>query len=170
MIDNYLIEYSSIELFSIEELLHILNATEGKRISELKVRDLTFHNNKEIWRGEGVYLFRRNKDIVYVGKVSSMSFTERIGKHFDLRKEAWMNRLLKLISEKELILNEETLENLKSASLHAFENLNIVLINFKTREVSRINRLETLLRACTKPLNGFKNLKINDYNQIINQF
>ena len=167
-IDNFLIEYHDIENKSIRELLKLLNETEGRKLNELKVLDLSYHNGNPIWPGEGVYIFRNGKRAVYVGKVSSMSFTERIARHFDFRSFAWMNRLLKLISERELKHEKLNHENLKIASKYAFENLNIVLINFSNRD--RINRTERLLRSCTQPLNKFKKLTEKNLEQIVKEY
>jgi hypothetical protein len=166
--DNYLLEYEEIKDLSIRSFLELLDKTEGKQLSELKVRDLSYHNDQHIWPGSGVYLFRDQKRVIYVGKVSAMSFTERIAKHFDYRPAAWMNRLLKLISEKEFKHERHTSVNLKIASKYAFENLNLVLINFEDR--SRINRTERLFRSCTQPLNKFKNLTEKNLEKIIGEY
>lgn len=166
--DDFLIEYKNIEKKSIQDLLDILNQTEGKKLNDLKVQDLSYHNGKPIWPGEGVYIFRDDKRVVYVGKVSSMSFTERIAKHFDFRSFAWMNRLLKLLSQKELKHEKQDHDNLKIASKYAFDNLNIVLLNFQSR--ARINRTERLLRSCTEPLNKFKNLTERNLDKIIGEY
>jgi len=159
--DNYLIDYEHVKNSSITDFLEIVSKAEGKRLNELKVQDLTYQNGKEIWPGEGVYIFRNNREIVYVGKARSMSFTERVPKHFDFRHFAWFNRLLELICTKTLGL-EWNDENAKKASSYAFKNLNLVLINFKDRD--RINRIERLLRASTESLNKFKNLKVKNFN------
>lgn len=166
--DDYLIEYTNIENKSIQNFIDLLNNTKGKKLKDLKVQDLSYHNGQPIWPGEGVYLFRNDKRVMYVGKASSMSFTERIAKHFDFRSFAWMNRLLKLISERELKHKKQNHDNLKIASKYAFENLNIVLLNFEKRE--RINRTERLLRSCTEPLNKFKYLTERNLEKIINKY
>ncbi|MBL4653646.1 MAG: hypothetical protein JKY53_12410 [Flavobacteriales bacterium] len=162
---KYVIEYNEIKCLSIREAKkHILNC-DGIRLDEMKVKDLTYHNDEFIYPGSGVYIFRNGKQIVYVGKCSSMSFTERIAKHFDLRKVAWMNRLLKLICER-IQGNKVTDDNLKIASKYAFENLSLVLINFKERD--RIDRTERMFRATYKEaLNTFKKLKIRDESVVV---
>lgn len=167
MTDDYLIEYDEIKHSSISDFIEKIKTTEGKKLSELKVMDLTYHNGQLIFPGEGVYIFRENQEIFLVGKVSSMSFTERIPKHFDYRPFAWFNRLLFLVCERHLKL-ERTEENFKVASKYAFENLNIVLVNFKNRE--RINRTERLLRSCTNTLNKFKYLQEKDLTKLVNEY
>lgn len=86
--DQYLIQYRDIENATIQNLLDKLDLIEGKALNELKVQDLSYHNGIPIWPGQGVYLFRKGKRVLYVGKVSSMSFTERIAKHYDFRSFA----------------------------------------------------------------------------------
>jgi hypothetical protein len=165
--DDYLIEYDTLRGFSIRDLLKTIEKTKGKRLDELKVMDLTYHNSIEIWRGEGVYIFKEQKRIIYVGKASSMSFTERIPKHFDLRHDAWFNRLLELICIKILGL-EWNDENAIISSKYAFKNLNLVLINFKDRK--QIDRIERLLRSCAEPLNEFKKLKEKNHDKSLDDY
>ena len=165
--DNYLIEYESIKHLSIKEFLQHLESVKGKNLNELKVSDLSYHNLTPIWPGEGVYLFRNNKNITYVGKVSSMSFTERIPKHFDIRHFAWFNRLLELICVMEL-KHKWNNAGAKKASKYAFENLNLILINFSNRQ--RINRTERLIRSCSGALNRFKSLQENNLNKTIDNY
>lgn len=165
--DNYLIEYEDVKESSIQHLLETLENTEGKLLNDLKVKDLTYHNLTEIWPGEGVYIFREDKKVIYVGKARSMSFTERVAKHFDFRHFAWFNRLLELICTKLLELSWND-ENAKKASQYAFQNFNLVLLNFKERE--RIDRTERLLRSCTNPLNKFKKLHVSNLNKIVNKY
>lgn len=164
--DNYLLEYENIKTGSIKDLLALLQDTQGKKLNELKVKDLTYHNDKPIWPGTGVYLFRNEREIVYVGKAQSMSFTERIAKHFDLRTYAWFNRLLELICTKGLGL-EWNNENSITASKYAFEKFNVIFINFAEPEL--IDELETLLRSCTPALNKFKNRRKEDLSEIVDE-
>lgn len=156
MQNDFLIQFDDIKHLSITSFIDKIYDTTGKRLNDLKVKDLSYHNGELITPGEGVYIFREGKEILLVGKVSSMSFTERIAKHFDYRPYAWFNRLLFLLCERHLKL-ERNEENFKIASQYAFDNLNIVLINFGDR--SKINRIERLLRSCTNTLNKFKHLK-----------
>jgi hypothetical protein len=102
-----------------------------------------------------------------VGKNSSMSFTERIGKHLDFRHGAWFNRLLVLICQRQLKI-EVNDENLRIASKYAYDNLNLVLINFNNKE--RINRTERLLRSCTNSLNKFRNLRENNLEKLVKDY
>lgn len=165
--DDYLIEFEEIESYSVSAFIDRIKRTKGKKLSDLKVRDLTYHNEEPIWPGEGVYIFRENEEILLVGKVSSMSFTERIPKHFDVRPFAWFNRLLYLTCVRHLKL-EKNEKNFITASKYAFENLNLVLINFKKRE--KINRIERLLRSSTNTLNKFKKLKELKFDKLLDEY
>ena len=165
--DNYLLQYSDLENLTLREFKDKVEKLQGINLKDLKISDLTFYNGNPILPSEGVYIFREGTNFVYVGKVTSMSFTERIPKHFDTRTFAWFNRLLKIICEKK---NEKEItdENLIEASKFAFKNLNLILINFTKRE--RINSIEKLLRASTNTLNRFKTLGITDNNLIIKNY
>lgn len=165
--DDYLIEYDNFKFKSINNLLDRIKRIKGKRLNELKISDLSYHNSEIIWPGEGIYIFRSNDKIIYVGKVSSMSFTERIPKHFDVRHFAWFNRLLKLICKKILSV-EWNDNNAIISSQYAFKYLDLVLINFTTRE--RINKTESLLRASLNPLNKFKTHKTIDAKNILHNY
>jgi len=162
MKDQYLLEFDDIQHLSIESFLNAIQRTPGIKLEELTVKKLSYHNEEIIYPGMGVYIFRTGTKFKYVGKVSSMSFTERIPKHLDVRPYAWMNSLLKILALKEL--NETNIERreLEKASKYAFDNLNLVLINFKSNERDLINRLERMLRSYPGPLNRFKRLRETD--------
>jgi len=165
--DDFLLEFKDLEEKSIRNLLDRIEETKGKPLNEFRLMDLTYHNGNQISPGIGVYIFRIAKDILLVGKNSSMSFTERIGKHLDFRHGAWFNRLLVLICQRQLKI-EVNDENLRIASKYAYENLNLVLINFNNKE--RINRTERLLRSCTNSLNKFRNLRENNLEKLVKDY
>lgn len=79
-----------------------------------------------------------------------------------------MNSLLKIISKKELGHETQNDNNLKIASEYAFDNLNLILINFEKR--NRINRTERLLRSCARPLNKFKILSEKNFDKLICEY
>ena len=159
----FVLQYSTVKNLTINCFISKLKDTPGIKLKSLKIKDLS-----DIYPGLGVYIFKQGKKFYYVGKVSSMSFVERIPKHFDLRESAWMNRLLKIICEKQL--NKEiNYECLKNASKFAFNNLNLVLINFE-ENWEKISRIERLLRSTNEPLNSFKTIKIEDQSIIINKY
>ena len=99
---NYIIEFENYEDFTLGDFIEVIRKTEGIPLNELKVKDLTYYNDEFIEGGCGVYIFKEKEDIILVGKAETVSFTERIAKHFDLRTNAWFNRLLYIISMKKL--------------------------------------------------------------------
>jgi len=148
---NYLIELSDFLDKPIENLVNEIKEIEGIKLSDLKVRDLTYCNDKLIEPGQGVYVFKTEENkILYIGKVSSNSFTERIPKHFDIRPGAWFNGLIKNICKKHL-KKEVDEKSCREASKFVFENGKLVLIN--TTGKSRIGKLESILKATAEPLN-----------------
>lgn len=165
--DDFLLEFKDLEEKSIRNLLDVIQKTKGKPLNEFRIMDLTYHNGHQISPGIGVYIFRNEQEFVLVGKVTSMSFTERIAKHLDFRHGAWFNRLLVLICERQLNIEVNDV-NLRIASKYAFDNLNLILISF--RDVHRINRTERLLRSCTNTLNKFRKLRESNFEKIVKDY
>ena len=155
---NYLIELSDFLDKPIENLVNEIDKIEGIKLSDLKVRDLTYCNDKLIEPGLGVYIFKTNEQILLVGKTSSNSFTERVPKHFDVRPGAWFNRLLFIVCREhyKIKINGKYYEkkDYEKASKFVFENGKLVLINAK--DLNQINELENILRGTADPLNKFK--------------
>lgn len=167
---NYLIDFSTIENLSIQEAFRFVNEIQGIDIREMKVQDLSCYNGEFIYPGNGVYLFREGTTIRYVGKAESMSFIERIPKHFDIRKFAWFNRLLELTAENQWRIPEEELndEAMMLASTWAFENLNLVLIHFTSRD--RIARTERMFRTSETAWNRFRKVRINEFERMVCEY
>lgn len=163
---SHFIEFEDFKNYTVQQFIAHLDQLEGIKLSELKVKDLSYSNGNIVTPGEGVYLFRQGAKVVLVGKNSSNSFTERISKHFDVRTFAWFNRLLQLVSWK--LLDIHNPDFYLKASNYCFDNLNLILINFQKRD--KINRMEWLLRATTNPLNQFKHEKNVDMNKMIKEF
>ncbi len=156
---DYLIDYDLIKGKTVAEALKLIHSRDGIPVSNLRIKDLLFLNEKEIYPGTGVYLFRQEKEIKYVGKVSSMSFVERIPKHFDPRSYAWMNRLLELNSGlKKEIENQNYKTGLRISLKEVLSCYNLILIHINCEESdkTRINDLETILRGIDGPMNQFK--------------
>lgn len=171
--DNYLLQYSEVKNYSLGKFKEEIDDLEGIKVSGLKISNLNYHKGENIYPGMGVYIFREGKKFKYVGKVSSMSFTERIPKHFDTRPYAWFNSLIKTVLQHEVrseIKNVEAAEYQKVAK-HIYDNYNLVLINFEEeKDFGHINKIETLLRASTSPLNKFKTKRVGDDELIISAY
>jgi len=94
--------------------------------------DLVYYYGEPIRSGIGVYIFKSKQKCYYVGNCVTRCFAERIPAHFDLRKVGWFNTLLKTIIKHEFADKMITDESLDQAAKFAFENINLVLINFES--------------------------------------
>ncbi len=162
---KYLYQYNDIKHLSIGELISEIENTSGRKIEDLTIGDLIFNNGKPIHTGCGVYIFKNKNVIFYVGKNSARCFVERIPSHFDIRKEGWFNRLLRLIARAEIGEDESSDIGIRNAAKFAIENFEVVLINFDWWDYegdTSIEVLEDLLRMTTKAANSFKTKRNSD--------
>ena len=75
----------------IPDLVRKIENIGGVSVGELKITDLVLPAES----CTGIYFFLdENEQVVYVGKISSRSFLDRIAGHLDLRKSAFMNTIL----------------------------------------------------------------------------
>ncbi len=156
---KYCLNFENIKNKKLREIKIILNNLDNYiRLSELKVKDLVFLKDKPIKTGNGVYVFRNEKDIVYVGKCSGRSFIERISSHFDIREEAWMNSLLKFKRQKE---NKKC--SLAKIAKSVFNQYFVLMINFENPENNKdyCAKLETCLIGILMPELNSKKEKDN---------
>jgi len=147
---------------SIRELF--MSANLGRKLSELRVEELVFHEGKDIRTGNGVYIFKEMETPLYVGNCVARNFVERIPAHFDIRSNGWFNSLLVNLIGRDLqrkSKEDKTDENLTKFATHAFENLDLILINFPLYDKLAINKLEDYLRITLQPLNGFKHKRLH---------
>jgi hypothetical protein len=160
----YLIEINELKQLSIQDVVERLQGIEGIKIGELKVNELVFYNNKPIYTGNGVYVFKdtQSNDFIYVGSCVARNFVERIPAHFDIRHEGWFNSLLVNIIKVKYDGNK-TNDNLTKAAQYAFSNLSLILINYEEYNRESIKYLESTLRKALKPYNKFKTRFIEDY-------
>ena len=139
----------------------------GLPVLDLKIEHLIFYKGKSIYSGNGVYVFKSDSDIIYVGNCTARNFVERIPAHFDLRKGGWFNSLLKAVIKKKY-KKEPSDKLLTLAAEEAMRDYELILINFTDKEFypngvknkKIVNRLETLLRIVLIPLNTFKHKKV----------
>jgi hypothetical protein len=163
-LNKHFYELEEILDYNPNSICEWLKSTSGIKLSELKVRDLVFNNDLPIKTGNGVYIFKENNIPLYVGNCISRNFVERIPGHFDIRQNGWFNSLLVTLIKR--TFNRKSKEDktdynlIQSANL-AFENLDLILINFSKYDKLAINRLEDYLKITLKPLNGFKHKKLN---------
>ncbi|MFB9079424.1 hypothetical protein ACFFLS_06020 [Flavobacterium procerum] len=149
---EYLINYNNE---TTEQLVDMVHKMDGLPLKEMKIKDLVYHNGKPIYTGNGVYIFKSPVRYYYVGNCVARNFVERIPAHFDIRKSGWFNSLLKaIIKDEKKVKIEITDLLLESAASFAFENLNLILINFNEYNRTEINNLENILGKTLKPLNN----------------
>lgn len=160
--NKYFLDFEKYKNKTIGEFIEILKETPGIPLNELKIKDLTYSTYGGIQNAHGVYIFKEKEQIILVGKAETVSFTERIGGHFDLRPNAWFNRLLFVIARKEG-LDKETrktvdegtkIEYYEKAWRYAFENCSLILVNME--QFYQIDKLETALRKTAEPFNKLK--------------
>ena len=173
MSNKYFFEYNEISKLRIKKIIEKLLKTDGIKICELKISDLIFFNGKPIDTGCGVYIFKNDKNIFYIGKNSARCFAERIPAHFDLRKVGWFNSLLKLIAKVEFNVNDYSDIVLQKAARRAIKNFSLILINFKWEEYGGTNSIETLedlLRCSTQAANSYKKKRFDNLEMIVKDF
>lgn len=161
--NKYYYEIEEILEFNPDTIFDWFKSTSGIKLSELKIKDLVFQDGKPIMTGNGVYIFKEENNPIYVGNCVARNFVERIPAHFDVRHNGWFNSLLvNLICRtyNRKLKDDKTDENLAQSAKYAFENLDLVLINFSEYNKSAINKLEDYLKITLKPLNGFKHKKL----------
>ena len=94
MNQNLVVVYDTLNLApsdNIPDLVRKIENIGGVSIGELKITDLVLPAES----CTGIYFFLdENEQVVYVGKISSRSFLDRIAGHLDLRKSAFMNTIL----------------------------------------------------------------------------
>lgn len=155
--NQYIIHYKKQPL---EELVNAINLLKGLPLSEMTVKDLVFDrlNGLPIRTGNGVYIFKNLERTYYIGNCVARNFVERVPAHFDIRHNGWFNSLLKAIIKYNNIQKEEIDQNdynnhLEFSARFAFDNLNLILINFSDYNKNEINNLENLLATKLKPIN-----------------
>ena len=156
------IEFNLNKQKNLQDFKAAIKQLDGLPVKKINIYSLTYdHHSNPIHEGCGVYLFRREKEIYYVGKCSKMSFVERIPKHFDTRPKAWFNHLLKRLAVSHGKKNDFNRHDLESALKVAMHEFNLVLINFRKDknghyDHKEIDRLESLLRRSTECINQIK--------------
>ena len=94
MNQNLVVVYDTLNLVPSDNITDLISEIEnigGVSIGELKITDLVLPAES----CTGIYFFLdENEQVVYVGKISSRSFLDRIAGHLDLRKSAFMNTIL----------------------------------------------------------------------------
>lgn len=164
--ENYIINYNGEHL---DDVVQKINSMQGIPLSDIKIKDLVFNrvDGEPIRTGCGVYIFKNTERTYYIGNCVARNFVERIPAHFDIRHVGWFNSLLKAIIKNKNILLKNMISTkinyeLEIVAQFAFDNLNLILINFPTYSKDQINNLEKLLAKELTPINKrFRRLKNN---------
>lgn len=144
---DYLLQLEDIKSKKFGEVVQLIKKMPGIQLASMTHADYLFYNGHPIFPGNGVYVFKIDNQVVYVGKTASRSFIERIPAHFDFRELAWMNSLLKNYCKQ----NDYTPNNdeLIDAARHCLEHTSVIMINFNTPHLKEIKKkisvLENLL-------------------------
>ena len=81
----------------ISEFEGIIRAANRKRLGDVTLFDLILNESEAHPHHHGVYLFTSSggDQILYVGRVKSPQFIERLPSHFALGEDSWQNQFLK---------------------------------------------------------------------------
>lgn len=168
---TYLFDYTEVEKMTVRDFAETLMKTPGLPLSELRLRDLVYHGDKRIEPAAGVYFFKTDQEILYVGKCEKKSFVERIPDQLDGRRGAQFNVFPKLlVSEDKLNLQAKIDATIIEAVDYAFANASLVLIHFQ--DVGQIPAFEKLVRmvnltlgegrGVVRALNGYKTRTLDE--------
>jgi hypothetical protein len=82
---------------TVKEAAELIKARPRKRLGDLRIFDLILVDDKEHQHVHGVYFFFSGSGncLLYVGRVQSPQFIERIPAHFAIGEGSWQNRFLK---------------------------------------------------------------------------
>jgi len=152
---KYVLQYSEICDSTLGDFISLIKQPDlGKPLNELLLRDLIINSvtNELIYPGNGVYFFSDKTKLIYVGKASSKSFTERIGGHFDPRSRAWFNSLIKHKN----FPNQKDDTVLEEQARYAYSTFRITLVNFDDVYAGLISKFEGLMRKSLNVINQTK--------------
>jgi hypothetical protein len=129
------------------------------KLEELKVAELSVHQliAEDPNLNHGIYVFKNQSDGIYVGRSTSGSFVEGISAHFDKKNNAWMNTILKKLSNSKGILIQEAY----SYFLQAKEKKQYVRKHFFTLSYNRYDKRcesKTKDAPCGVPAYGINGL------------
>lgn len=138
------INYDDISGLGVSDLKEEIYSHERMRLSELTLFDLILDGAKANRYVHGVYFFfdPRIDQLLYVGKVQSPQFIERLPAHLAIGEGSWSNQFLK--SHRKRI----GVESLESAAIDAKECELLLLL----APPDFSNKIEALLIWALKPI------------------
>jgi hypothetical protein len=134
---------------NFESLLDGVKNTLGKKVNQILLSDFILEEPNGYELNHGIYVFKEGTEIIYIGKASSRPFIERVPAHLDIRRNGWMNNMLKYLSK------DGDPKNYLKQSLHVIENYELLLVLFKTEDCTKdkISEAERFLIDNTNCLN-----------------
>lgn len=143
-----ILPFSSIENLSIVDACNEIATNEKRALKDIKIVDLIIQKGGELESRHGVYFFfSENNECLYVGKISSQQFVERIPWHFALSEDSYGNHFLKYYKKL------HGLVSIFEAANHALHCRLLVMPIVYTD----ITKIEKLFRVFSNPeLNGLR--------------
>jgi hypothetical protein len=177
--EDYFFEYKrNFADKTIDEVVEIISKTKGLPLKDLKLENLLFYEGKHILTAHGVYIFRNDVRILYVGSCRAKSFVERIPAHLDINQNGWFNSFIRQLERNTSGTKLKEVTNLQLAhqAKVALETCSVILINFQWEDRSKehiendlIETFEKALLSTANPLNFSKRVfdnrgqKISEY-------
>ncbi len=140
--------FSKIAELTVSAACAAVKGAKKKRLADVRLFDLVIQDQPN----QGIYFFFAPDGCtcLYVGKNSSMQFTERLGMHFAVADESWQNHFLKAYKE------HHKQQSLTSALAHAGD-CRLLLMPIMPTDDGLAAKAETFFRIFQEPL--FNSLK-----------
>jgi hypothetical protein len=142
-------EYKEIKGDNFNILLDAITNSSGKKVNQILLSDFILEEPNGYELNHGIYIFKKGTENIYIGKASSRPFIERVPAHLDIRRNGWMNNMLKYLSK------DSDPKNYLKESLDVIENYELLLVLFKTEDCTtdKISEAERFLIDNTNCLN-----------------
>jgi hypothetical protein len=136
-------------------LIEQIRSQSGKKLNDVHLKDFILEGPKDCNLDHGIYIFKKDSEIRYVGKASSRSFIERVPAHLDVRGNSWMNTMLRYLA------GDKKPDHYLEESLYAIEHFELLFVVFKNDACTNenISEIERFLIDNTNCLNKKKRKK-----------
>lgn len=96
-----IVTFASIQCLTVAQACDVIRNQQKKRVNDLRIFDLIEQNDEALPFVHGLYMFfdSDGKSCLYVGRVMSPQFIERIPAHFAISEASWQNQFLKAHKE-----------------------------------------------------------------------
>jgi len=98
---SVIVAFESIQYLTVEQACDAIRNQDKKRVDDLRVLDLIMQKDEALPFVHGLYMFFESdgKSCLYVGRVMSPQFIERVPAHFAISEASWSNQFLKTHKE-----------------------------------------------------------------------